>query len=385
MKHFLSVEWDEIFGYFDHMIEQCLFWVLLLFCALYAGIHFFLGRGIKGLFRPKAGAAQQPISVIIAARNEGRNITTLLSSLTMQDYPSDLFEIVIADDRSTDDTALLVETLQQQFPNIRLIRIEANNSDMPNKKNALRAAIAQSKHDILAFTDADCRLPSGWLREISANFTDEVGVVAGYSPYLADSANSFLRYEEYKNSLISASAIELGYGFMCTGRNLAYRRNVYNEVNGFEKIKHSISGDDDLFLQLVRHSTSWKIRYMISPDSYVFTLPPDTFSAFVHQRIRHISASKFYPKSVQAFYGSIHLFHLVLFLTFFISPLFALIVLMIKFNIDGAFIASGKNIFHEEFSLPAFVADEFLLVLYSFFIGPLGFLKKFDWKGTGNS
>lgn len=376
---------DEIFGYFDDMIDHITFWLLLFFGSLYAGLHGFLAIGARRLFRPIQNGDPHLISVIIAARNEEKNIRPLLESLTIQNYPAEKFEIIIVNDRSSDSTASVVETFQKSHTNIRLVSIEANTTDMPNKKNALRTGINESKNDILVFTDADCVVGKDWLRSISDAFAEDIGAVAGYSPYGKDNVSSFLRYEENKNSLFAASAVELGHAFMCTGRNFAYRRSVYDAVGGFEKIKQSISGDDDLFLQVVQRETKWKIRYMIAPESFVRTIPPVSFRQFVHQRTRHVSASSYYPLSIKAGFGINHLFHLAIVTALIISPFYGLLALMTKFNIDGAFIAYGKRIFGEEFSLPEFVADEVMLVLYSFLIAPLGFISSFDWKGSGKS
>ncbi|MFA5833193.1 MAG: glycosyltransferase [Bacteroidota bacterium] len=364
------------------MIEQLLFWLLIFLGSMYAIIHLCLWIGLNRLVNPHSESVEQPISVIVAARNEEKVIGSLLQSLVDQQYSSEKFEIIIVNDRSIDSTASIIEKFQKQYRHVRLITIEENTTDMPHKKNALRTAIEQSQFEILAFTDADCIVPKNWLRELSKQFMNDVGAVAGYSPYTLNTSNSFLRYEEYKNSLLAASAVELKNAFMCTGRNFAYRKKVYKEVNGFETIKHSISGDDDLFLQVLKRKTNWNIRYMISRESYVRTLPPSSFSQFVNQRTRHVSASKFYSKHIQLAYSVIHLFHLSVIIGFFISPLIALIFLMIKLNIDGALIAHGKTIFHEEFSTIEFSRNELLLVLYSFLIAPLGIIRTFEWKGT---
>ena len=362
------------------MIESIFFWLLIIFCSIYIVIHSFLWKGLGNLSKKQLNQQFQSISIIVAARNEEASIGKLLQSLIEQIYPSDKFEIIIVNDRSTDSTAFIVENFIKQHSQIRLINITANNTDMPHKKNALRTGIAQASFEILAFTDADCIVPKQWLNEISKNYTDDVGIVAGYSPY--DFPNSFLRYEECKNSLLAASAVEMKNAFMCTGRNFSYRKAVYNEVGGFEEIKNSISGDDDLFLQLAQKKTAWKIRYMIAPESYIRTVSPGSFSQFINQRTRHVSASKFYPMKIKSAFAFVHLFHLITLIGFFFLPLTSLIMVLIKFNIDALFITKGKDVFQEEFSLVEFAVDETLVVLYSLFIAPLGFLKTFNWKGT---
>ncbi|MCK9409001.1 MAG: glycosyltransferase, partial [Bacteroidetes bacterium] len=340
------------------MIEFGVFWILIVLSAVYVVFHSFLWRGINRLFHPKFTGSEHWLSVIVAARNEEQNIGALLESLVQQEYPADHFEIIVTNDRSTDATASIVSSFQQKYPNIRLINIRENASDMPHKKNALSAAIALARNDILVCTDADCIAPTRWLQTVSEYFTDDVGIVAGYSPYHNGQAGSFLRYEELKNSVIAAAAVGAGVPFMCTGRNFAYRMQVFHEVGGFEKIKHSISGDDDLFLQLVSKETKWNIRYITSSDCAVRTSPPETLSQFIRQRTRHVSASAHYPFLVQTGYAFVHLFHLSIFIGYFFSPITALIALMIKFMTDGAMIAAGIKLFREEVSVAEFFFDE---------------------------
>lgn len=366
------------------MIESIYFWSLVFFCFIYIAIHSFLWKGIQKLSRSHFQQKQEAISIIVAARNEEERIGSLMESLINQDYPSDKFEIIIVNDRSTDSTATIIEQFAKHHSTITLISIESNTSDMPHKKNALRLGIEHASFEILAFTDADCIVPKQWLKEISNHYSDDVGVVAGYSPYAVESTSSYLRYEENKNSLIAASAVGLNIAYMCTGRNFSYRKSIYNDVGGFEKIKSSISGDDDLFLQLVQKNTQWNIRYMISPESYVRTFSPKSFSQFVNQRTRHVSASKYYPPHITAGYSAVHLFHLFIAGGFFITPVISIVALMIKYNIDALYIAKGKDCFHETFSIIEFVISETLLVLYSFVLAPLGFIRTFDWKGTSN-
>lgn len=322
----------------------------------------------------------QGISIIIAARNEEHNIAPLLESLTRLDYPSDRFEVIVVNDRSTDRTSEIVQSFRSRINALSLIEIRENTTDMPHKKHALQHGIAKAKFDIFAFTDADCVVPALWLRELSNHFTEETGMVAGYSPYAGTRVHPYLRYEEFKNSIIAAAALEAGMPFMCTGRNFAYRKQVFIDAGGFEPIKHSVSGDDDLFLQLVHRTTQWKIRYMASPDSTVLTVPPATFGQFIHQRTRHISASRYYLLPIQMGFAIVHLLHLSLAVGFFIAPLTTLILFVLKLNIDAILIAQGMVHFKVRFSPAAFVTQEILLILYSFVIGPLGFLKVVQWK-----
>lgn len=367
------------------MIETLLFWVLVALAIFYAIIHLFAWRGLNNLIRHKSDVLHS-FSIVIAARNEEKNIVFLLDSLFSLDYPKDKFEVIVVDDRSTDSTGSIAARYCEQQPQLKIITITRNDTEMPHKKNALRAGINAAANDILVFTDADCTVPGQWLKKISEQFTEDVGAAAGYSPFEFANAkttfNSFLRYEEFKGTVIAAAAIGVDNAFMCTGRNFAYRKKVYDEVGGFEKIQHSISGDDDLFLQLIHRETSWKIRYMTSPESFVMTKPPRSFREFVHQRTRHISASKYYPAKIKLLYGLSHILLLCSIVALFVVPIIGLLFLLVRMNVDALLMARGKEIINEEFSTVEFFRNECLLILYVFFIGPMGFFKKYEWKGT---
>jgi biofilm PGA synthesis N-glycosyltransferase PgaC len=367
------------------MVEALLLWITFSLTAVYVILLIKAQQGLNRLNNPLTDTVHT-FSIIVAARNEEQHVTTLLHSLLSIDYPADKFEIILINDRSTDKTQQILESVINDHSNITLLNITENPSPMPHKKNALRYGIEKASNEILAFTDADCVVPKEWLKKLNEQFTDDVGVVAGYSPFaVTESAlwfHSFLRYEELKSTLGAAAGTGLQSAYMCTGRNLAYRKTVYDEVGGFEKIQHSISGDDDLFIQRVQETTQWNIRYMTSPHSYVMTQPPKNFDSFVNQRIRHISASKYYALKVKLIFALSHLLLLSIVLSFFFIPLYALVFLLVRFNMDALLITKGKELFGEEFSVVEFFRNEVLLILYTLFIGPLGLVTTFDWKGA---
>lgn len=262
---------------------------------------------------------------------------------------------------------------------------------MPPKKNALFQAIQKAKGEILCFTDADCLPQPEWLEEIVACFSPSVGLVAGYSPYLIDTEKRsllhfFIAYEEFRAATWTAGSIAIGKGWLCTGRNLEYRKKVFEAVGGYEKIKHSISGDDDLFLQLVQRTTDWKIQYLTTQKSQIPTFPPPTFRDFVEQRKRHFSAAKFFPFSMKFILGAYHFSNFFIIVTFFFSIFFtqyfiyASEALLVKLISDYILLHKGATLLHEKHFLRYIVPMEFFYTAYNSFIGPLGLLLKFKWK-----
>jgi poly-beta-1,6-N-acetyl-D-glucosamine synthase len=369
--------------------------ILLLSAAFYLLVHLGLITGLKRLDYSQ-GIEHPFISIIVAARNEENNMSRLLQCLSRQTYSQ--YEIIIINDRSTDTTGELIAGFQKNCSNIKRIDITSLHDDMPAKKNALRAGIEASKGEILCFTDADCFPTSRWVEELVKSFQPHVGLVAGYSPYqMPESRTSpdgflrtlffkFILYEEFRAAIWAAGSIGWNLGWLCTGRNLAYRRKVYDEVRGFEKIKMSVSGDDDLFLQLVRRQTDWKIQYVQTQDSFVPTLPPAGFWPFVEQRKRHFSAAKFFSLPMMLFFFFYHSSNLLL----LASPLFFLMnivtlpmmmaVLCSKILSDMVLFGYSHRTFHASHFRSSFILMEALYILYNSLIGPLGFFRKYAWK-----
>ncbi|MCX6121394.1 MAG: glycosyltransferase [Ignavibacteriales bacterium] len=368
---------------------------LLLAAAFYLIVHLGLITGLKRL--DDTTCNEQPfVSVIVAARNEEKNICQLLQCLSHQTYTQ--YEIIIINDRSTDKTAELITDFQKNSSNITRIDITSLQGDMPAKKNALRTGIDASKGEILCFTDADCFPTSRWIEELVKSFKPDVGLVAGYSPYQIPNSQTskagfyntlffkFIAYEEFRAAIWAAGSIGWNIGWLCTGRNLAYRRKVYDAVNGFEKIKMSTSGDDDLFLQLVRRQTAWKIQYVTTGESFVLTVPPMNFWSFVEQRKRHFSAAKFFTVPMMLFFFCYHSSNLLL----VVSPLLFLMnvltlpamaaVCCSKVLSDIVLFRYSHRIFEANNFDRSFILMEMLYILYNSLIGPLGFFRKFAWK-----
>lgn len=370
---------------------------LAIFAIFYSLVVLSLIVGLVRLQRQKTHGTPF-VSVIVAARNEDKNLERLLAQLAVQTYPA--YEVLVINDRSTDKTGEIISTFEKRFPHIKRIDISSIDPRMPAKKNALATGILKSQGEILCFTDADCLPMTTWIAELVSLFTPSVGLVAGYSPYdeswLPDGTPHsshlktlfyrFIAYEELKGAAWAAGSIGLGKAWLCTGRNLAYRRAAYDQVGGFEKIRYSVSGDDDLFLLLVRRETDWDIRYTTAPEGFVRTIPPRTFAEFVRQRRRHFSAGKYFPAGMKIFFPLFHLANLSLLasaLAFLFTAgdyFLGLFAFGVKVFVDlGLFFTAARRFNEWKFS-SSFLLMEILYIFYNTLIGPLGFISRFEWK-----
>jgi len=330
------------------------------------------------------------VSVVVAARNEEKNIGNLLKALTAQDYPEEKFQIIIVDDESKDRTCSIVEKFRESHKNISLVHVKNRATAISPKKNAIQLGIQHSHGNIILLTDADCVPPAQWISGIVRYFSHDVGMVIGFSPYelpaLKTLFHRLLALDSLALGAVAAATAGLGRPATCSGRNIAYRRCVYDEIGGFEKIKHFISGDDDLFMRLVASETNWKIHYAYDPQVVVPTRLLANVKQFFNQRIRHASKGLHYNWKTITTLSLVYLYNLLLFVTLpvaimhpqnFWMPFMALALKSIcEFLFLGKFAADMKK-FNFLYAFPVAI---FLHIPYVVIFGALGQIMKFQWK-----
>ncbi len=369
--------------------------ILIILCLLalsYAGGLVWILLGLDRIPNEKSDS-QPRVSVIVAARNESENIESLMASLIAQDYPADMYEIIVVNDDSKDGTADLVKKIimETKQPLIKLLHTSNRDQVISPKKHALALGISESSGEILLLTDADCSPPRRWISGMVSRFTPSVGMVIGYSSYELPQLRGVGAYLMALDSLslaaVAAGTSGWGKPATCTGRNLAYRKNVYREVAGFEEIKDFISGDDDLFLELVLRKTNWIVRYALASDLVVPTKILKSFRRFYHQRLRHASKGMHYAKNKIAVLVGIYLFNLMLFIlipyTLFAHHLFEIPLLcfglktILEFHLLTQFAIQMRRLK----LLIVFPLAALFHVPYVVIFGAMGQFAKFNWKG----
>ncbi|WP_269225835.1 glycosyltransferase [Flavobacterium eburneipallidum] len=242
----------------------------------------------------KSNPKRISISVIVCAKNEEENVARYIPLLAEQDYPD--YEIILIDDASSDNTLDIFEEFEKQYSNVRLVKVKNNEAFWGNKKYALTLGIKASKKDYLLFTDADC-YPStkDWIKNMSSQFTMQKTVVLGYGGY-EKVANSFLnkiiRFETLLTAVQYFSWAKVGRPYMGIGRNLAYKKEEFFNVNGFISHIQLRSGDDDLFINQVATSKNTALCY--TPESFTYSQPKTKYKDWFTQKRRHVSTANLY-------------------------------------------------------------------------------------------
>lgn len=126
-------------------------------------------------------AGPRRLSVVLAVRDEAKNIAARVSNFFDQEYPPDLVEVVVVSDGSTDATADIARSMGD--PRIRVLELERPMG----KAAAVNAGIARAAHEIVVFADARQSFAKDVFRELTAAFADDrVGAVSGELVILRD-------------------------------------------------------------------------------------------------------------------------------------------------------------------------------------------------------
>lgn len=274
--------------------------LLILFIAflVFFAIQFIYQSVVFSRFsfvQPKKDTPKSiPVSVLVCAKNEYENLKKILPILVSQNYPN--YELVLIDDASSDETLDLLEEYEKQYSFIKLVKVKNNEAFWGNKKFALTLGIKASKNEYLLFTDADCCPNSeNWITEMTSHFSFKKTIVLGYGGYekiKGSFLNKIIRYETVLTAIQYFSWAKIGKPYMGVGRNLAYKKSEFFNVNGFINHIRVRSGDDDLFINEAANNANTAICY--NPEGFTYSKPKTTYKDWFLQKRRHVSTAKHY-------------------------------------------------------------------------------------------
>jgi glycosyltransferase involved in cell wall biosynthesis len=290
---------------FDLNIDILIFILLVVFVlSFFIQLFYYLAIFSRIVFykRKDEKVPELPVSVIICAKNESKNLKKFLQSILTQDYPD--YEVVVVNDCSTDDTKKILYEFVEKYRNLKVTSIEKDKIFFHGKKLALTIGIKAAKNDLLLLTDADCYVKSkNWLRSMQQNFSDKTEIVLGYGGYETHKGllNKLIRYDTLFIALQYFTFALAGCPYMGVGRNLAYRKFLFFKNKGFASHVHLNSGDDDLFINNVALKENTKIEFC--KQSHIRSVPEPTFKKWLKQKSRHITTYKYYKTKHKVILG----------------------------------------------------------------------------------
>ena len=329
-------------------------------------------------------------SIIVPFRNEEKNLSKLLKSISNLNYPKDLFEIIMVDDFSTDASESVYIKWRMENGLIETTLLENLRLSNSPKKDAISRAIPILKHEWVVTTDADCTVNKNWLLTLD-NFIQKntTEMVVGAVVYKTKN-NWFHQFQQLDLLSLQGTTIGsfgIGKPFMCNGANFAYTKKLFNEIGGFGGNNKMASGDDVFLLQKALKNHADKVHYIKNTDTIIKTKPENDLYKLFMQRVRWASKttgySGYYSKSLAVVVLAMNL-SLVIGLYLLISNSLnwktLLIVFSVKYFVDyllllktNQYLRRGKFIFPLVSSL-----------VYPFFcslVGIYSLFGSFTWKG----
>ncbi len=221
------------------------------------------------------GSSLPLVTVILTARNDADALRDCLTSLTRIRYPADRHEILVVDNASTDGSAEVI----REFPVAYLYEPRVGVSWARNR------GIEMSRGELLAFTDPDCTVSTGWLRGLVQRFSDSrVGCVAGgivpYPPRTLPELHAARRRSHAQERPLRHPVRPYAMT-----PNVAFRRAVFEQIGPFDtKFPGGGWEDADVSWRLLEH-TSFTIAH--APEALVFHRYRDTYGRFFVQQYRY--------------------------------------------------------------------------------------------------
>lgn len=375
---------------------------LLAAAGLAAAYYFIVFRYVQGFRQtpawqlPPGYTPRTRVSVVIAARNEAVNIEECLGSVLRQNFPVGLFEVLVVDDHSEDETFAIAQAIANRHPNVVAIRLAdywPNLAGGAFKKRAIETGIAAATGDLIVTTDADCSVQQDWLLLIAAMFEIQQPQFIAAPVNFIGETNLLERFQslDFLGMMgMTAASIRLKLGRSCNGANLAYPKAVFVEVGGFSGVDGLASGDDILLLHKIASRYPDGVFFLKNRAATVFTKPKPDLPSFLSQRLRWATKSAKYQEwQVTAILA------LVFFLCWGIvlgiaSAVYlgwpaaagAALLLIVKGFADYRFLGEMSRYFGRKDLMRYFLPSLALHIAYIVAIGTLAnFKKNYRWKG----
>jgi biofilm PGA synthesis N-glycosyltransferase PgaC len=257
---------------------------IITFIAIIPGfMNAFVAMALLLDRRPKVIVDQHypPVTILIAAYNEGASIASTLSGIFLQDYPADI-RIIVINDGSSDKTVDSVKALQSDHPNLELVDLGHNGG----KASALNHGLAKCTTDIIISIDADSYILKDGIRHLVGRYLSDpinTKAVAGEILIRNSRENWVTKAQEWDYFLGIATIKRIQSLFQGTlvaqGAFSLYDRKTVLELGGWPEMV-----GEDIVLTWRILSAGYRVGH--AEDALAFTDCPNTLSKFIHQRRR---------------------------------------------------------------------------------------------------
>ena len=242
----------------------------------------------RGKVREEKEAKVFPkISVLMSVRNEAGTIKKSVDSLLGQSYKH--FEVLVADDQSTDGTYELLKSYADK--RLSFFKPEAPAPGLNGKASALAALAKKASGDYFAVADADTVYPRQWLATLVSRIGNN-GIISGVTGV----HSNWLQDVEWKISTGRIMLVgEMGFHTTAIGNNMMVERETYDQAGGFQQTVHTATEDFELNKNILSRGYGSAILF---DNKVLATTSSLQFKGLLAQRKRWLRGVKKLPFAI---------------------------------------------------------------------------------------
>jgi len=354
-------------------------------------ISFIIGFDKVETINNRLTVPKNSFSIVVPFRNEAKNLTDLLNSISALNYPVNMFEVLLINDASKDDSCTIIENIKQQFPSIAILLLNNKRLSGSPKKDAINTAISTAKFEWIVTTDADCIVSKNWLHLFNQFIEDQKPVFISAPVKFKEESSLLYQFQNLNFlSLIGSTIGSFGIKkpILCNGANLCYNKAIFEKLNGFEGNSSIASGDDIFLLEKMIENFPEETHYLKSQDAIVETKSEKTIEFFLNQQIRWASKSANYKNIFTKFVGivifTMNFTILVLLVSSLLFSFFwqwLMLIFIAKILVDFILIQKTSEFLQNKKPLKSYLAIAFLYPFFTIFIVTISTFKSYKWKG----
>src|SRR5437867_4851908 len=252
--------------------EQILLGILAVLSLLYSSMLILAAL-------PRKNASKKfspPVSVIIPAYNEEKNIEATVQSVISAEYPNNK-EIIVVDDGSKDGTAKIVNRLNKKYKIVRLVK-----GRHEGKAKAINLGMKNVKNDFFIVLDADTEIEKNSIKELIMPFSNrKVAAVASVLRVKkSGKILTWFQHFEYANSMAFRYVSDKINGVNVVPGFCAFRKDAMKKIGGFKG--NTAVEDLDICFYLKRAG----YQITMAPKAVSYTRVPESLKGWFKQRIR---------------------------------------------------------------------------------------------------
>ncbi len=349
------------------------------------------------------------VTVVIAARDEEKDIFNCLMSIACQNYPRDKYQIIVVNHLSKDNTGYIMDKFAEEcLIHTRVVHVTEPDPVLFGKVHALNEAMKLVETEYVLQTDADVIVGENWIRSMVSSFTDNVVVVGGLVdikddgpsiPLVARMQRIDHRFFYGATSGLTGLAGMLDkYGTkpkapfawlrhlmrpsFASGNNMGFRLSAYNAIGGYSAIGPNLIEDHALILRLVNHTKKHN-AFIVSPDSTAYTTAEPDVRSLLMQKRRWSTSTNVFDLLNVVLYSTIFLSRIVLPWMLLIFPLKAFLGILIVALGDALILLAATIRSNTQLRLRDFVIHEVYQVFMNhYLLFSLIFKRPVVWKGV---